>query len=219
VGNFARQSLFAVKERRAFGSPLLKSSLVAVFSALSLATNYAMISIVNVKLMDVLVFISAFLFGVEVGIGTAIVTWGIYGFVNPYGQDGFPLIAFLMAGECFYAIAAGILRRTSLGHQLREVSSGSLSSISADRSKGSYLRSVVLFGVVGFLATFAYDLITNFATYLFVETSVYQAFVIGTITGVPFSVLHELSNLVFFALVAPGVIVAARDLPEGRLIR
>jgi len=46
--------------------------LIAVFTALSLGTNYVMIDIPNVKLMDALIFIAAFLFGLEVGLGSAI---------------------------------------------------------------------------------------------------------------------------------------------------
>jgi uncharacterized membrane protein len=187
-----------------FANPIVRLTLVPVFSALSLSTNYAMISIPNVKLMDALVFIAAFLFGVEIGIGTAIVSWGVYGFVNPYGQAGFPLILFLMAGECFYAIAGAVLKRTALARDL-------LKGISA------YGTTSVVFGIVGLVATFAYDLVTNFATYLFLASSLYQALLIGVITGAPFAIVHELSNLFFFAVVAPGVIVASRGLTSARM--
>jgi hypothetical protein len=175
---------------------------VPVFAAMSLATNYAMTSLPNVKLMDALVFIAAFLFGVDVGIGTALLTWTVYGFVNPYGQAGFPLILFLMAGECFYALGAGVLKRTSFARDLLQ-------------SDHPYVRSSLLFGVVGLAATFGYDTLTNFATYLPFAGSLYQAFVVGMITGAPFAVIHEASNLFFFAAVAPGVIVASRDLARG----
>ena len=139
--------------------------------------------------MDVLVFIAAFLFGLDVGLGTAIVSWGVYGFVNPYGQAGFPLILFLMVGESIYALAGGVLRRATSG----------------------YVQSVFLFGATGLVATFAFDLITNFATYLFLASSLYDALIIGLVTGAPLALVHELSNLVFFAFVAPGVIVAAKS--------
>ncbi len=88
--------------------------LIAVFTAECLATNYAMIALPNIKIMDALVFIAAFLFGWTVGVGIAISTWTVYGFVNPYGQAGFPLILFLMMGECFYAIG-GASELSNLG--------------------------------------------------------------------------------------------------------
>src|SRR6059036_3162894 len=66
--------------------PAVKVSLIAVFTAVSLGTNFAMIDIPNVKLMDAFVFIAAFLFGLEVGLGSAVSVWAVYGFINPWGQ-------------------------------------------------------------------------------------------------------------------------------------
>jgi uncharacterized membrane protein len=180
-----------------FSSPMIKIALVAVFTALSLATNYAMIDIPNVKLMDALIFTSAFLFGLRVGLGTAISTWTVYGFINPYGQDDLTLLVFLIAGECFYAIAGALLNRIPAVHDV----------LNNDRPIG---RMSLIFGFVGFQATFAYDILTNFGSWVFKTTSLYQALLIGTITGVPFAVIHELSNIIFFATVVPLAIIAAK---------
>src|SRR5690348_6614911 len=154
-GNFARFHLAPVGVGRGlFSNPMVRSSLIAVFTAESLATNYALIGFANVKLMDAIVFITAFLFGWTVGVGIAISTWTVYGFLNPYGQAGFPLIFFLVAGECFYAIGGSILRRSSIVKQLL-----------SERRLTSDLEIVIIFGVVGVVLTFAYDVLTNFATY------------------------------------------------------
>ena len=184
---------------------MLRPVLIAVFTAESLATNYAMIGVQNVKLMDAFVFLGAFLFGLTVGVGIAISTWAIYGFVNPNGQAGFPLIFFLMAGECFYAIGGAVLSRSSVAKQLL-----------ADKRLSSDFEIAFIFGVAGLGLTFAYDLLTNFATYMFVASSFYQALVIGVISGALFALIHEVSNLVIFALVSPAGIVAARRLILSR---
>jgi hypothetical protein len=185
--------------RSPLSNPIVKSSLIAVFTALSLATNYTLIDFANVKLMDALVFIAAFLFGWTVGTGIAISTWAVYGFLNPYGQAGFPLIIFLMAGECFYAIGGALMRRSSIAQQLL-----------SDRRLLSDVEIAIIFGVAGIALTFAYDVLTNFATYMFLANSLYDALVIGIITGAPFAVVHEVSNLIFFALATPAGIVAGR---------
>src|SRR5467141_1791052 len=118
-GNFARINLNPFSSsRRSLTSPILKPVLIAVFTAECLATNYAMIALPNIKIMDALFFIAAFLFDWTVGVGIAISTWAVYGFVNPYGQAGFPLLLFLMMGECFYAIGGAGLRKTSVAQQL-----------------------------------------------------------------------------------------------------
>jgi uncharacterized membrane protein len=192
-----------------------------------------MIDIPNVKLMDAFVFIAAFLFGLKVGLGTAISTWAVYGFINPYGQDDATLLLFLMAGECLYAIAGVLLSRTSVARELmaRQLQTMSiykqpigfgvgsdLQVLSRIKTRArnllnnarSYGRTSLLFGLIGFQATFAYDVLTNFGSWVFKTSSLYQALIIGMISGVPFAILHEGSNLVFFATVVPPAIAAAK---------
>jgi len=199
--------------------------IVAVFTALSLATNYALIGFQNVKLMDTLVFIVAFLFGVRLGIGVAVSTWLVYGLVNPNGVDGPIILSFLILGECFYALSGAILSRTSVGQELSKVkptddSPRITGRTGVFRKLGRRIRRLnptrsLVFALVGLQATFGYDLLTNFASWLFLTTSLYQAFIIGNIIGAPFSVAHEGSNTIFFATVAPAVIVAARRMGIG----
>jgi hypothetical protein len=176
-----------------------KVMITAVFTALALATNYALIGIPNVKIMDTLVFIAAFFFGLRLGISVAVSIWLVYGFVNPYGVDTFLMLSFLMIGECFYALAGFALKR---------------SFVARDLVKGTkeYQRVSITFGLVGLLATFAYDILTNFGSWVLGTSSLYQAFVIGNIIGAPFSVAHEASNVVFFATIAPAIVVAASRL-------
>src|SRR3989454_12315554 len=160
--------------------PAVKVSLIAVFTAISLGTNFAMIDIPNVKLMDSFVFIAAFLFGLQVGLGTAVSIWAVYGFVNPYGQDDLMLLLFLMTGECLYALAGALLSRTSIARELiaeqiqtrtrdkqsikygMNIETGIPSRIRTRarnllNNARLYGRMSLLFGLIGFQATFAYD--------------------------------------------------------------
>jgi hypothetical protein len=176
-----------------------KVMITAVFTALALATNYALIGIQNVKIMDTLVLIAAFFFGLRQGIGVAVSIWLVYGFVNPNGADSFLLLSFLMVGECFYALAGVALRRSFVARDFV-------------RGTREYRRLSIVFGLVGLLSTFAYDTLTNFGSWIFKTGSLYQDFVFGNIIGVPFSIAHEASNVIFFATVAPAIIVAATRL-------
>ncbi len=153
-----------------------KATLIAVFAALALATNYALIALPNIKLMDALVFIAAFLFGLRLGIGVAASTWLVYGFVNPYGQADFVLLSFLIAGECFYAVAGATLSRTFVGRDLLRQSQAQ----SRPSPVFAYSKLGFVFALVGFQATFAYDLLTNFGSWIFKTNSLYQAFVVGS---------------------------------------
>jgi len=228
--------------KQPFSNPPMKVALIAVFTALSLGTNYAMIDLWNIKLMDALIFIAAFLFGIRVGLGSAISTWIVYGFINPYGQADPILLVFLITGECFYAIAGTLVRRASVTRDLlsrgRSIHTEELSGMKAvairqsgrgfrKYSLGNYAQVIriyfrrvyvailpygrlsLIFGLIGFQATFAYDVLTNFGSWVFKTNSLYQAFIIGNITGVPFAILHESSNIVFFAIVVPLAIATS----------
>ena len=179
--------------------PAMKVSLIAVFTAIALGTNYVMIDIPNVKLMDAFVFIAAFLFGLEVGLGSAVSIWTVYGFANPYGIDDILTLSFLITGECLYAFSGWILSRSSIGKSL----------LNRDSSRYPGRMSIVL-GLIGLQATFAYDVLTNFGTYFLRTSSAYQALLIGMITGAPFAIFHEGSNFFFFATVVPLAIAYSR---------
>jgi len=244
AGNFARPKALSQPTifKQPFSNPPMKVALIAVFTALSLGTNYAMIDLWNIKLMDALIFIAAFLFGIRVGLGSAISTWIVYGFINPYGQADPILLVFLITGECFYAIAGTLVRRASVTRDLlsrgRSIHTEELSGMKAvairqsgrgfrKYSLGNYAQVIriyfrrvyvailpygrlsLIFGLIGFQATFAYDVLTNFGSWVFKTNSLYQAFIIGNITGVPFAILHESSNIVFFAIVVPLAIATS----------
>src|SRR5213593_2306698 len=178
--------------------PAVRVCLIAVFTAISLGTNFVMIDIPNVKLMDAFIFIAAFLIGLEVGLGSAVSVWAIYGFTSPYGVDDFATLSFLMTGECLYAFSGWALSRATVGKDLFTSGSHQLGRIS------------IVFGLVGLQATFAYDVLTNFGSYFLRTSSAYQALLVGMITGAPFAILHEGSNLVFFATVVPLAIASFR---------
>jgi hypothetical protein len=183
---------------RQLSAPTTKVALISVLTALSLGTNYLMIDVPNVKLMDSIVFIGAFLFGLDVGVATGTSIWLVYGFVNPYGQDSLILLSFLIAGESFYAIAGALLKRTRAATQFL--------------TGGNYRHATIVFGGLGLVTTFAYDALTNFGDKLPFTNSLYQAFLIGMITGAPFALFHELSNVAFFATIVPGALYATRRL-------
>lgn len=163
---------------------------VGLFSALSLATDYALLPFPNVKLMDALVFLSGFCFGLRVGVPVAVITWLVYGTINPLGPAGFPLILVLMLSETIYAATAALLRgRTTV---LNEAS--------------SLLERHLFLGAVGATTTFAYDLVTN----LWTGIVFYGSALLGLLYGVPFALVHEASNALIFAVAIPPLVNAIK---------
>jgi hypothetical protein len=155
-----------------------KIAVIAMLIALAIATNYAMIPVYNVKFMDVIVFIGGFIFGPLVGASIGILSWTVYGTLNP---NGFSMIIWLatMLSEMIFGVAGGLLGRTS--YDIKRQRAGLCLS----------------FAALGGLLTFVYDVVTNVAWGYSYGPSVIGAVVIGF---VPFGLIHVISNIVFFGL-------------------
>jgi len=149
-----------------------------------MATNYVLIGIPNVKLMDFLVFASGFLFGARAGALVGVLTWSIYGLLNPYGFC-LPIYVATAASETLYGLAGALLRH-----------SGALSS------RDGLPWSVYKMGVLGFSLTAIYDLLTNLAFALSFGVPIPLALA----AGASLALVHELSNAAIFAACAPALV-------------
>ncbi|HDI01464.1 MAG TPA: hypothetical protein ENF78_03460 [Candidatus Bathyarchaeota archaeon] len=169
---------------------------IAMMTAACLATNYALIGLPNVKLMDFLVFASGFLFGSWPGALVGALTWLIYGFLNPYGFS-LPIYIATATSETIYGIVGGLMGK-----------SGALSE------ERSLARSTYLMAALGFLLTATYDLITNIAFSLAYGIPLALALASGAVLAL----IHEVSNAVIFAACTPALLKLPRLLglpPHG----
>jgi len=159
--------------------------------ALILSTNYVMFGLPNVKLMDMLVFLSGFWLGPLYGAATGALSWMVYGTMNPLG---FSILTFVtvIPMEMVYGLLGGFLGKK------------------APRSTSSLAWS---FAVVGLLSTLLYDLVTNAVT----GVIYYENVLVGILTGIPLSITHIASNLLQFAVLAPLVVTQADKLFLWRL--
>lgn len=152
--------------------------------ALSVSTDYALIGIPNVKVMDMLVFLSGIWMGPAWGAAAGALTWMVYGTVNPFG---FNLLIFLtvVPMEMLYGVLGGLLRKRALFPGI---------------------ENAWAFAMVGLGATLAYDLVTNAVTGYFFNSSA----LVGVIGGIfPWSVAHVVSNFLLFLVIAPVAVVEA----------
>ncbi|MGB8779970.1 MAG: ECF transporter S component [Candidatus Bathyarchaeia archaeon] len=171
----------------------VKIAIIAVFCAISIGTDYAMFSLWNIKLMDFIVFVGGFCFGPVVGVLIGVISWTVYGTLNPQGFV-LPVLLATMFSETIYGIAGGLLRKGLTG------------------LKGETWKASVFFASVGALLTLIYDVITNVVFGLTAGWNVVFAVVVGFI---PFGLLHEISNLVFFGVGSVPVISAINKVVGG----
>lgn len=158
-------------------------SLATLIVAMNLASNYAMIGIPNIKIMDLLVFISGYLMGAIPGIMVGVLTWVVYGTINPYGFHPVIFVATCL-GEGFYGFMGWFSAKFRLGSDIFLTS----------MQRRQLLWINFKFGVIGFLITFVYDLFTNIMSAIVFGLPP----IMGIITGAYFSIVHEVSNFFFF---------------------
>ena len=95
-------------DSRPFQRQATRASVIAVMTAACIVSNYLLIGVFNVKLMDLIVFSSGFLFGPPVGASVGIPPWLVYGTLNPYGLS-FPVLVATPFMESLYGIVGGFL--------------------------------------------------------------------------------------------------------------
>ncbi|MGH9919713.1 MAG: hypothetical protein ACRD6W_12720 [Nitrososphaerales archaeon] len=176
-------------------------ALVAAFTALAIASDFALVDIPNVKLVDPIVFSVAFVFGLEMGVYVGALSELIWGTLSPYGFGGY-VIPFLVAGEVIYALAGWAAARLWAG-------------------EGSPVSSRNLyFGAVLALCAFLWDLETNAGTALlsFWPSLTIQKLLATEALGIPFMVSHELSDLLTGAVLAPLIIFYSSRLARPRTL-
>ncbi len=161
-------------------------AVVSLFSALAIATDYAMLPLANVKLMDSIVFVSSMVFGLGIGASVGALTWLVYGSVNPQGSAGGILLAILIASETIYALLGYLARRWT----------------SLDEAGLSSTR--LFWGSLGLMGAFVYDLGTIITPALISGVSPLIAFA-TLVPAIPFMLAHEISDFAFFAIAAPAM--------------
>lgn len=171
-----------------------KISIIATFVALCVATNYALVGVPNVKVMDFIVFIGGFCFGPFTGALIGVLSWAVYGAINPYGFV-FRVWVATMFSEAIYGLLGGLL-----GKNLASTNFGD------DRLKVS-----ILFGTMGFIMTLIYDLVTNVAYASAFDLPI----IVVIIFGIPFTILHEVSNAAIFSVGSIPVIAVLEKLSGG----
>jgi len=162
-------------------------SVIAVLVSACLASNYALIWLPNVKVMDLIVFVSGLRFGAHIGGIVGVLVWAIYGSINPYGFV-LPIWLACMAAESLFGVTGGLVRAYS------------------PVNPSNRRRLSLEMAVIGVLLTFAYDLATNLLSALTIswfETRI-ETIIAVIISGIPFAVVHEVSNgIIFFLGVDP----------------
>lgn len=168
-----------------------KIAVIATLAALSIATNYALIGVSNIKLMDFIVFIGGFCFGPFVGVSIGVLSWLVYGVLNPQGFVPLVWLA-TMSAESVYGIVGGFIGKTMGANDFH------------GQRLWQRLKLIIFFATMGFLPTVVYDLVTNVAY----ASAFNVPIAIAIFVGAPYTVLHEFANAAIFGICSVPMIMA-----------
>jgi hypothetical protein len=169
-------------------------AVVALFTAVTVASDLALSGpeFSNIKLLDTMVFVSAYVFGFRVGASVGILSETIWSFVSPIGMAGM-ITPFLVGGELVFA-AAGWGASRLWGPK-----------------PGVASKYSVFIGALLAVCAFMWDLETNFGTALIAYWPGFPLsqvlFTMFNPATLLFALAHEGSDFAFGCLVAPSFIL------------
>ncbi|MCW4038043.1 MAG: hypothetical protein NWF13_04835 [Candidatus Bathyarchaeota archaeon] len=162
--------------------------LIIVLAALCVGSSYALIGLPNVNVMDLIVFVTSYVFGVPIGVTTGVLARAVFGSINPLGFNLLIWVSTVLGGTVF-GVVGGILGRMT----------------SEPTGKPFNLfRFNLEMGLWGLVLTILYDLFTNIAFAVAFKVPIAAAIVSGWLLPPWFGILHAASNvLLFFFAVYP----------------
>jgi len=182
----------AIKPESTLLNDSLKSTvLTALFAAAGAAGGYLFMSVPNVEVLTLLMFLAGFALGWGRGLTAAAVAGIIYFGFNPQGMFPPQLVAQIL-GLSAAPLLGAFFRRLARRWDWR----------------GWTTRSIA--AVLGMAATVGYDLLTNLAYPLSVGMTVKATFAV-LIAGIPFAALHIASNAAIFFFILPLLISLVRN--------
>ena len=174
-----------------------KIALIVTLTALCVSTSYIMSAVPNIYLMDLLVFVTGVSFGAFVGASVAILSWLVYGVINPLGFNVIILISCII-GETIFGVVGGFIRK----------------HIRLDHSCNLHIE----FGILGLILSTIYDLITNIVYARTFNLPIITAIVSGWLLPPWFGIIHEVSNLILFSIIALPLVKAMLKIKERAII-
>ena len=174
--------------------PTFKIAILSTFAALAVVFGYMLAFIPNIEIFTLTIFLSGFILGKKEGLIVGLLSSMIFTFFNPLGTSPLPLLLYQIAHYSLTGFLGGFLR-----HYL---------------NKRDYFKPkddlyifpiLVILGSTGALITFLYDILSTFFGAILFSQS-YEYFLITYLSGIIFTTIHLIGNVLGFIFILPGLI-------------
>lgn len=169
-------------------------AIVSIFSAAAVGTSVALLLIPNLETITLFIFLVAFVYGYRIGLGMMLTTTIVFEIfaTATYGPATF-LFPFKIISYSITVIIAGFLGK----NVFKPIELNNNNKINISKTKSVLIS--LFFAFIGFILTLSYDIITLFAEYLIFQS--YELILIRFIIGLPFFLVHEITNALMFMLI------------------
>jgi len=188
-------------------NPLKTVILTALFAGTGAAGGYLLMAVPNVEVLTLIMFLSGYTLGARQGVTASIIAALLYFGFNPQGGMFPPLLIAQIVGLTAAPVAGALFNRIS--HSLECASHPEVSGKPAILPLSITIRQSLLLSAMAIAATFWYDLLTNLAFPLATGMGI-NGVITVLIAGIPFSVLHIVSNVLIFIFIIPPLLILVK---------
>jgi uncharacterized membrane protein len=174
--------------------PTFRIAILSTFAALAVVFGYMLAFIPNIEIFTLTIFLSGFILGKKEGLIVGLLSSMIFTFFNPLGPSPIPLLLYQIAHYSLTGFLGGFIRNY-------------LNRREYFRPKEDlYIFPIlVILGLTGALITFFYDILSTFFGAMLFSQS-YEYFLTTYLTGIIFTTIHLIGNVLGFIFILPGLI-------------
>jgi hypothetical protein len=179
-----------------------KIALLATFTALAVVFGYMLAYIPNIEIFTLTIFLSGFILGNRwktcwLGILVGLFSSIIFTLFNPLGISPPPLFLYQVVHYSFTGLIGGLVRQFLNGKRYFK-----------PEDDVYRFQVILLLAFVGGIITFIYDFLsTFFGAILFSQsTNLFSNFLTTYISGIIFTTIHLIGNILGFIFILPGLI-------------
>ncbi len=169
--------------------------LISTFSALAVVLGYALVSIPNVELFTLMIFLGGFILGKRDGLIIGLLSSFIFVFFNPWGTSQLPLFTYQITHYSLTGFLGGVMQTYLKKND------------SFKPKEDLYtLRLMIFFGFIGLSITLMFDIISTLIGSLINFGFDIELLILSYISGIPFTLAHLIGNTLGFIFILPGSI-------------
>jgi len=187
--NSERVSSSVWLERKSF-----RISLIATFTALSIVLGYAMAYIPNIEVFTLMIFLSGFIMSKKEGAIIGLLSASIFTFFNSLGPSPPPLFIYQLIHYSLTGLSGGLTKNFMLNRKFFK-----------PREDLYAYQVMVIFGVIGGILTFLFDILSTLFGGFTVSTTI-DYFIATYLFGIVFTTIHLIGNILVFVFLLPGLI-------------